>query len=155
MAITDELREWCVDRVFMGNGYAEVLGIADRIDTEHRSALEKLAAQVDESEDGWVRLPLDADGVPIRVGERVQLIGNDPSTVSHMSLADDGWRVHVKYDGGLWTGSGEPSRIRHHCAQTVEDVLREFAREIDADAYGITDAKVAEFAAKLQLREDS
>ena len=34
---------------------------------------------------------------------------------------------------------------------SITDGLREFAREIDADAYGVTDAKVAEFAAKLRL----
>lgn len=107
------------------------------------------------AEDGWVRLPLDADGVPIHVGERVQLIGNDPSTVSHMSLAGDGWRVYVKYDGDLGTGSGEPSRIRHHHAPTVESVLAEML-----DAWGelpsnvTNEAIIAKYAAKLQLKED-
>lgn len=177
MSITDELREWIASLYTPNSGTVKMEGerIADHIDAAHRSALEKLAAQVDESErsgfdqgfasaddwlaqnedamaeHGWVRLPVDADGVPIHVGERVQIFGNDQGTVSHMSLADDGWRVYVKYDGGNGTGSGEPKRIRHHHTPTVEDVLREFAREIDADAYGITDAKVAEFAAKLRL----
>lgn len=38
MSITDELREWFKDRLFMGNGYAELTAIADRIDAEHESA---------------------------------------------------------------------------------------------------------------------
>ena len=102
-----------------------------------------------------VPLPMDADGVPIHVGDRVQLIGNDPSTVSHMSLAGDGWRVYAKYDGDLGTGSGEPSRIRHHHTPTVEDVLREFA---DAWAEWKDGAAmmnpVETFAARLRLAGD-
>ena len=128
---------------------------------------DRLKAAVDKREDvtlfgvDYTPLPVDADGVPIHVGERVQLIGNDPSTVSHMSLAGDGWRVYVKYDGDLGTGSGEPSRIRHHHAPTVEDVLQELTNEVwnrccegaTASDSGI-DELVAEYAAKLMLKED-
>ena len=102
----------------------------------------------------YTPLPVDADGEAIHVGERVQLIGNDPSTVSHMSLAGDGWRVYVKYDGDLGTGSGEPSRIRHHYAPTVEDVLREFADMVcnSGHQWGLDAADtIAEYAAKLRL----
>lgn len=174
MSITDELREWCVDRVFMGNGYAEVLGIADHIDAAHRSALEKLAAQLDETSDmrefcgrieraatnrddvilwgvDYAPLPVDADGVPIRPGDELVIF----ETGEHIRAYD----VEL-YDDGRWLvcddetmDSIHPDRLRHR-APTVEDVLREFAREIDADAYGITDAKVAEFAAKLRLAGD-
>ena len=59
VSITDELRGfmdgadgyelWCPRHK------VELESIADRIDAAHRSALEKLAAQVDESEDGLVR----------------------------------------------------------------------------------------------------
>lgn len=128
---------------------------------------DRLKVAVDNREDvtlfgvDYTALPVDADGVPIHVGERVQLIGNDPSTVSHMSLAGDGWRVYVKYDGDLGTGSGEPSRIRHYHAPTVEDVLREFTRDwCNAACTGdMTNAErdaaranvVAEFAARLRM----
>ena len=96
----------------------------------------------------YTPLPVDADGEAIHVGERVQLIGNDPSTVSHMSLAGDGWRVYVKYDGDLGTGSGEPSRIRHHYAPTVEDVLREFGKRWDDPAHYAKGELVETFAEK-------
>ena len=145
MAITDELRKWAQ---ICGIKYdSKLYEIADNIDAAHRAALEKLAAQVDESEDGWVRLPVDADGVPIRVGDVVEWVDepNVSRVVSSIQLAEDGWWVYV---GG--TGR-RPDKYRHHHEPTVEDVLREFAREIDADAYGITDAKVAEFAARLRL----
>ena len=103
-----------------------------------------------------VPLPVDADGVPIHVGERVQLIGNDPSTVSHMSLAGDGWRVYVKYDGDLGTGSGEPSRIRHHHTPTVEDVLYDSLRHFGAVEERTPEVEewLHEQAAKLRLAGD-
>lgn len=178
MSITDELREYAQIAFDKGSaGRARIETIADHIDAAHRSALEKLAAQLDEASDmrdfigrieqaaadsecvtlwgvDYTPLPVDADGVPIHVGERVQIFGNDQGTVSHMSLADDGWRVYVKYDGGLGTGSGEPRRISHYHTPTVEDVLREFADRVcnSGHQWGLDAADtIAEYAAKLRL----
>lgn len=182
MSITDELRDWA-------HGFTEpykrneqqLLAIADRIEAEalsrrneaynmgYEAGIDMGFASADDwladhedamAEHGWVKLPVDADGEPIHVGERVQLIGNDPSTVSHMSLADDGWRVYVKYDGGIGTGSGEPKRIRHYHEPTVEDVLREFASAYDRiggedDEHQKYLNLIAEFAAKLRLAGDA
>ena len=180
MSITDELREWAEE--FWEFAYskfgdkAKLLEIADRIDAEHEAKVsywqgasykdgyDEGFASADDwlgqhedamAEHGWVRLPVDADGECIRVGERVQLIGNDPSTVSHMSLADDGWRVYMKYDGGIGTGSGEPKRIRHHHKPTVEDVLREFADGIKDQNADFTELAIAEYAKRLQLAGDA
>lgn len=157
MSITDELRKWGYG--FCGDTHDVVTAIADRIDAEHEAqlndAFETRNSDENLESDGWIRLPKDADGEYIHIGERVQLIGNDPSTVSHMSLADDGWRVYVKYDGGIGTRSGEPKRIRHYHAPTVEDVLREMADRIyaDEDEPRDRDAIVAEFAKRLTLAE--
>ena len=182
MNITEELRKYANEldtaaSMMSEHGFSPVAmkltAIADRIDAEHESACAEaygngvMSVPIALDESAWVKLPKDADGEYIRVGERVQLIGNDPGTVTHMSLADDGWRVYVKYDGGIGTGSGEPKRIRHYHAPTVEDVLREFAQEmsenlgmytgeaIDADEWRDADAKtIAEYAAKLRLAGD-
>lgn len=175
MAITDELRGfmdgadgyelWCPRHK------VELEDIADHIDAAHRAALEKLAAQVDETsgmrefcerldqaatsrEDvqlwgvDYTPLPLDADGVPIHIGDRVE----NNERVERIVLTDGSWEPSV-YVEKLPNVLHEYfcNEISHYHAPTVEDVLREFAREIDADAYGITDAKVAEFAAKLRL----
>ena len=166
MSITDELRTWMFDHtVSCSDNRIALVEIADRIDAEHEKAAagcihydpERHYCGVHgDTEHGWVRLPVDADGVPIRVGDRVQFLGSDPSTVSHMSLASDGWRVYVKYDGDLGTGSGDPNCMRHYTPPTVEDVLREFScvlmgkQEFDGD---VAEA-IAEYAAKLQLKED-
>ena len=172
MESVDRLRDWLKGRLLLGNGRNELNEIADAIESEVKAdrvdaytkgydegfaSADDLAAQHEDAMagHGWVRLPVDAEGVPIRIGERVQLVGNDPSTVSHMSLADDGWRVYVKYDGGIGTGSGEPKRIRHHHALTVEDVLREFvARTQMLGCVEDECALVAEYATKLRLAGD-
>lgn len=105
-------------------------------------------------EHGLVRLPVDADGVPIRVGDKV---------TEH----EDGHTFKVDgfmdWDGEWWVfmrdGIQAPaSRCTHYHAPTVEDVLREFTDEVwnrccegaTASDSGI-DELVAECAAKLRL----
>lgn len=57
MSITDELREWAsYNRHYdfiesSGGGHCELLAIADRIDEQHRKALERVAAMVDEPDE--------------------------------------------------------------------------------------------------------
>lgn len=179
MSITDELREWLKDRIFMGNGYAELTAIADRIDAEHESKVsywqdasykdgyDEGFASADDyftdkretlKEHGWVKLPVDADGVPIHVGDKV---------TEH----EDGHTFKVDgfmdWDGEWWVfmrdGIQAPaSRCTHYHEPTVEDVLEGFARAYD-DIGGRPDEDelwrkiLAEYAAKLRLaeREDS
>ena len=195
VSITDELREWYRDRIFMANGWAEIDTIADRIDAAHRAALEKLAAQMDESErsgfdqgfasaddwlaqnedamaeHGWVRLPVDADGVTIRPGDRLDWKnGNEITHVHvHSLILDEFWPSRWDYeyetdDDGEIMDSRECARLTmfahsvHHHAPTVEDVLREFAeRYLDyegmpsAGRRGVGEALMDEYAAKLRL----
>ena len=99
-------------------------------------------------------LPTDADGVPIRVGDKV---------TEH----EDGHTFKVDgfmdWDGEWWVfmrdGIQAPaSRCTHYHDPTVEDVLREFTDEVwnrccegaTASDSGI-DELVAECAAKLRL----
>lgn len=158
MAITDELREYargCAG----GMGGDALRHIADRIDREHRMAMEKVAAEVDEDameEHGLVKLPVDADGVPIRPGDELVIF----ETGEHIRAYD----IEL-YDDGRWLvcddetmDSINPDRLRHR-ATTVEDVLREFAANI-ADVLGGDDFRLddndelyAEYAAKLRLAE--
>ena len=55
MSITDELREW-IDSIMwldesISQAHKNVLAIADRIDEQHRKALERVAAMVDEPDE--------------------------------------------------------------------------------------------------------
>ena len=95
-------------------------------------------------EHGLVRLPVDADGVPIRVGDKV---------TEH----EDGHTFKVDgfmdWDGEWWVfrrdGIQAPaSRCTHYHAPTVEDVLREFAEGLGVQ---VADSYVAAAATKLRL----
>ena len=58
MSITDELREWAARELaswkMARERYDALAAIADRIDAEHRAALEKLSALIDEGTDQYL-----------------------------------------------------------------------------------------------------
>ena len=167
MSITDELREW-----INGNTIIHVTGlraIADRIDERHKHAVmsamnDALYHANDESmaELGWLRLPKDADGAPIHVGdvmewpttgETFEVVGISANTLFYIE--------HDFDDSAQWTAAYDK---RHHHEPTVEDVLQEFAEKmnenmgmytgeaIDADEWRDADRQtIAEYAAKLRL----
>ena len=104
----------------------------------------------------YMPLPVDADGVPIHVGDVMDskvdyLFDGRPFGVRALVLCDDGWEAA----DGRFGNRYEPDSLRHHHAPTVEDVLREML-----DAWGelpsnaTNDAIVAEYASKLRLAGD-
>ena len=71
MSITDELREWAHAR-FVGllssEWERELLAIADRIDEQHRKALEKVAAMVDGPDSsGYFDRIIATNSMPARI----------------------------------------------------------------------------------------
>jgi hypothetical protein len=175
MSITDELREW-----INGNTIIHVTGlraIADRIDAEHERAVmsamnDALYHANDESmaELGWVRLPKDADGVPFRIGDKVDSDHYEDGTVTGIQcykIYNGGIRtlIAVRPDGwdvAMWH---TPDEYRHHHGPTVEDVLLEACKayhglmtESMSDVAHDMPAPseiIAEYAAKLRLRSDA
>lgn len=164
MSIADELRKWAEDNTLKDmvlttyppqhavHGVLEtLLRIADRIDAEHERQLEVLYRDMSDAE--WVRLPLDADGVPIRVGDVME--GTCPSG-KHVNGT-----VNAIGDGVFWLSnvqfSLKPNYMHHHHAPTVEDVLREFANQFAPEATTLSDQDfdeiISEYAAKLRLAE--
>lgn len=118
-----------------------------------------------------VPLPVDADGVPIHIGdvmdEQLPFGGYAaPAPVDTMELyrgaGGYGWMVKLDAENRALIN---PKLLRHHHAPTVEDVLDEFAhvgiriaakhgiKAGEIDFYADEDA-IAEFAAKLALRGD-
>lgn len=175
MSITDELRKYARQAFEETFADTELWKIANRIDASYRVALEKLAAQLDESSDmrefcerlsqaatnredvtlfgvDYVALPMDADGVPIHVGDRVE----NNERVMRIVLTDGSWEPSV-YIGKLPNVLHEHFcyEISHYHAPTVEDVLREFAWQFAPEATTMSDQDfedtVAEYAAKLRL----
>lgn len=71
----------------------------------HRTCQECRTDLLDELEkelDGWAALPRDADGVPIRPGNRVyKMPSAEAMTVDGVEKTQDGWRVYFDTGKGL------------------------------------------------------
>ena len=144
MSITDELREVAA-KTECANGRCEKL---------YRGDLDHAADRIDERiEREYVKLPVDADGVPIRVGDRLT-DGEYAFTVDDMAVYGDGsWSIRNE-DGNAWAACD----VTHYHVPTVEDVLREFAEKIiDSqipNVHPTYEETIAEYAAKLRLAGD-
>ena len=150
MSITDELRAWAKEHL----SRSSILAIADRIDAEHEKAEQDLIDannQMEQLCECSIRLPVDADGEYIHVGD-VLTDGEYTFRVDELAVFGDGsWSIRNE-DGNAWAACD----VTHHHTPTVEDVLREFALAVcKDDALTIRKDVVDEYAAKLQLREDA
>ena len=171
MSITDELREWTrINTVNCSDNRIALVAIADRIEAEHQKALDEWKAEhgqmwlkgysechaellegnetlaSDLERCGWVRLPVDVDGVLILDGDKMVTSHGDVFIVTHIMLENGTWTVHG------WN----PSRL-HHYRSTVENVLMEFADKVcnSGHQWGLDAADtIAEYAAKLRLAEE-
>lgn len=172
MSITDELRhfanEWDWLDYKADDSARRLRAIADRIDMNHKHAIAYVSDYDPEtmSEGGWVKLPIDADGVPIRIGDTLHddcdYELDSLFEVEYMQLKKEGWSL---VGNGGWCHNSK--ECHHHHKLTVEDVLEEYrvrnfdlvvdmeCKKITNDEYvqGI-DSLNAEYAAKLRLAED-
>ena len=107
MSITDELRYWLARELaswkMARERYDEIIAIADRIDAEHKKAVER--ARMDGMDatfgSGWVQLPKDADGVPIHTCDLMEADG-DTFNVMSMELFVDGlWSIRNDVGNGF------------------------------------------------------
>lgn len=98
------------------------------------------------AEHGWVRLPKDADGEYIHVGD---VMDGYSKTIKVVELRNAGTWHLVDEFGNEWH---DHAAFTHHHTPTVEDVLREML-----DAWGELPAEeeneaiIAEYAPKLRL----
>ena len=109
------------------------------------------------TKNGLVRLPVDADGVPIHIGDVMEWpYGNGEFIVEGIG-GNTLFYIDKDSNECEWTAAGDK---RHHHEPTVEDVLRALTDEVwnrccegaTASDSGI-DELVAECAAKLMLKE--
>lgn len=148
MNITAELRAWASVEVPYKYGH-QLTAIANRIDEGYQKAIRELNSLAGAS----VLLPVDADGVPIRIGDTLHDdCSNEPCSlfeVEYMQLKKDGWMV---VDKAGWCHY--PTECRHHHEPTVEDVLREFTHAILNQKADYREQNIAEYAAKFRLAND-
>ena len=81
----------------------------------------------------FMELPCDADGAPIRVGDKLFFDKNDPGICTGydwLKINDDGkWMIVVRsdwHDGGCRFLAHDSA---HHVQRTLEDVLRDVWKE--------------------------
>lgn len=108
------------------------------------------------AERGWAKLPVDADGEVIHVGDDIDR-GDAHGHVIALMLSNypKGW------GGGLhWSiqleGEQAPTALDltfHHHHETVEDVLHDFICDVEEDVRDEREI-IAEYAAKLRLAGD-
>ena len=161
MSITDELRKYVqswretpnimddLDAGDIDGLLGDFIAIADRIDAEHERELREAGEDiVRDVRREWVRLPLDADGEPVHIGDVMAWGWPAGGTFEVIGIGDG----VLFYDDGA--GEWTCANCYHH-APTVEDVLREFVDALDIDRCEDFNATIADFAAKLQLRGDA
>jgi hypothetical protein len=132
------------------DGYDEGFASADDYFTDKRETLK---------EHGWVKLPVDADGVPIRVGDKMEPISVKYDRFGVVTLCldtrDGRWSLLTDLDGD-WSHD-ELCQLRHYTPPTVEDVLAEFADKVcnSGHQWGLDAADtIAEYAKRLRLAGD-
>lgn len=162
MSITDELRKWWVRKfpVMDRELHNEFAAIADRIDAEHEKAcddawdngyeadylgIEKWLTEHPQvmEHHGWVRLPKDADGEYICIGDVMEWCDSG-ETLTVEGIGSD-VLFYIDGENAEWTAARNK---RHHHEPTVEDVLREFAYGLGVP---VADSYVAAAASKLRL----
>ena len=98
----------------------------------------------------YMLLPVDADGVPIHVGDSIEYPNGRRDIVRFITVNDN---VPTFNEKG-WIAS----KCRHVKPRTVEDVLREFAQDIRLESIEkspLSDEAIAKYAAELQMRGDA
>lgn len=125
-------------------------GMADGLDVGFADAL---------AEQGWVRLPVDADGVPIRIGDVLECREGRKGYYACLPAKVVGYHECCGEVCPIVENDGEyqvmPEMVCHDHTQTVEDVLRKFYRDFDSiHGYGPDEKEVVEkYADLLQIKE--
>lgn len=150
MSITDEMREWFVNKRWFGWGFEHTIEeMLDRIDAEHERAVryERCAFWHDVSDDelsnyGLLRAPIDVDGVTWRIGDRDE----NGNIVMAIKLATDGFWVLVCCTDKLADKRGTyklAKETRHYQLDTWEKIIED-ALDADVDDFAcMRDALVA------------
>jgi hypothetical protein len=173
MSITDELREW-ISSLYTPNSAElklEGFAIADRIDEDakdnekFRDEAEPFCDRLREASSeradvtlfgvDYSALPLDVDGVPIHIGDRVE----DNERVARIVLTDGSWEPSVYIEKAPCTLEEYfCTEVSHYHKPTVEDLLHEFFEEVGDGLHTLkavdTQVIIAKYASKLRLADD-
>lgn len=166
MSITDELRNEVFYAPMEPDQRGRFNAIANRIDAAHEEALinsyfDGVFSDEELAENGWVRLPKDADGEYIHIGDWME----NGERVERIVLTDGSWEPYVYLAKTPYVlHEYFCNEISHHKQPTVEDVLRDMhakldevtalyvGEAIDSDERDRDEARIfAEYTSKLRL----
>lgn len=123
--ITKGVKEYLTRLVMSDQTKGELRALCDGIDAIHYS-LEKeneRLRDVSKRGDDWIKLPIDADGVPVRVGDAVEWRDHSGKWYEQtrvVAITDDGCYL---YDSGLFHVNR--SDLRHHKPDTWENIIED------------------------------
>lgn len=122
-----------------GDSYYECKTIADAIECE--------------ISERYMLLPVDADGVPIRVGDAIAEkpfrpnTGEKPAEVVCMLLNSDGWAIGDCDPRGHWYG---PLQLEHVKPDPLKELLEEFTDALNSQAEDDGRDLCAEYAERIR-----
>ena len=111
----------------MIDGIKKLYGLVERLEGQASAIdLEQIVVEIEaEIEEKYILLPVDADGVPIHLGDNLKSTYCDSGVVSSIEKDADGWMLGVIPDGWDVLTLQDPIRFTHYETRTVEDVLRD------------------------------
>ena len=153
MSITDELREWAGRSLYYKERRDELTAIADRIDKEHAEAVAD-ALQLRGGEDRWVKLPVDADGVPIHVGDEMEYIEKVGAIYGKRYFGKVETMSYERFDTILrWEVDGEPpSDLCHVKHDSWERIIGDAANLVRGDNESVVE--LVERCRRLEVKHE-
>lgn len=94
----------------------------------------------------YMALPVDADGVPIRAGDKLEYASGG-WTFTADSLEIDRWGAHVRSNG---QSRVQCANCRHVKPRTIEDILASFLTAVGDDDPHYYDEQIAEYAGEIR-----
>ena len=104
----------------------------NELEEENAGLRAKLEAFI-QSDDSYMRLPLDADGVPIRIGDVLYSSGNECRVVSITVKADEAY-VGVYTDEGVFLPSVNPKYLSRKNLEPLEPEPADSWERLEEDA---------------------
>lgn len=117
------------------NGFGAVV-------TVNEETIDAIADEIEaEIKERYQLLPVDADGVPVRPREKVSTGMGEHGPIEHLEYWHlNHWVAVIEYKPGQFTRY-DPAAIRHVKPRTLEDVLADFAAEVEQDNNTIETAR--------------
>ena len=119
---------------------------------DHEVAMQLIAAVYCEVDERFMALPLDADGVPIRVGDKLECHANGKDGIFIVFAIGD--KVAVENTDDSLTRVMHVARFCHHFKpRTLEDVLCDFANDVAKQGHqiGLTGREISDkYAAEIR-----